>query len=281
MPSEMRRPPSHDEKRAQRGRQHMAPVPFGPVYHTEPPAGSDTGVPPAPAGAPDPKVKGPPPPPGRRGLPLTPPPKRAADASLQAPAAKAARTDMAGASEDRPPATISKASSSAAASSAPLEPVARPVQPPVTAPAVSAGSYQSFAAAAAPASLDAPGTSLPAAAVAVSCGAAPAPGVPRSSGGMAPPLEVIEIGQRLQAAAQIPGVTPDMLAHMMTILTSPQQTARLAPADAPSTTTAAPAAVPVARELPLRAPQLASPWCHQTLCTSWPRSMRTLRPKQF
>ena len=71
MPSEMRRPPSPDGKRAQRGRQHAAPVPFGPVYHAALPVGSNAGIPSPPPGAPDPKERGPPPPPERRGLPLT------------------------------------------------------------------------------------------------------------------------------------------------------------------------------------------------------------------
>ena len=62
-PSEMRPTPSHDEKRAQRGRQQSAPVPVGQVYQAAPPAGSSIGIPSPPPGAPDP---------GERALPQPP-----------------------------------------------------------------------------------------------------------------------------------------------------------------------------------------------------------------
>ncbi len=193
-PHQMRPPPSHDDKRAQRGRAKATPS-FGAVF---PPSGSaSSGIPGPPPGAPTGKEKQPPlaPP---RGLPLSSPPsaKRMLSAPLDGPPAKAPRSD--GQRLDSHPSTHSK---TLAASSLALR-VDSGLQRQVPFPALPAP-----AAAAAPASLGVPGTHAPAAAFAATGGAAPAPGQSVSAGSQATPA-VTQLSQQLHYVVRNQGASP-------------------------------------------------------------------------
>ena len=220
LPEQIRPPPSHDDKRAQRGRAKATPS-FGVVF--QPQAPTSSGIPGPPPGAPTGKERQPPRAPPRS-LPLGPPPaaKRMLSPRPGGPPAKAPRTE--GQRLDSHPSTQSKAPASdpfaPRAESGPQQ------QSPLTA-------QSAPEAVAAPASLDAPGAHAPAAAFAATGGAAPAHGQP----------VVTELSHQLHRVVQNQGANPELPTTMMALLST------LAPSRAPPAgelSSVAPAANPPA-----------------------------------